>query len=76
MSKVEEVIELAVSLSMEERSLVVETLVETLHAPDPQIETAWAEVVRHRCEELRTGTARRIPGEEVMENLRNELRRG
>ena len=50
-----EIIKEAESLPVEERALVVDSLLRTLNPPDPNVDREWAEVARQRLEELRSG---------------------
>jgi len=44
--------------SVEERTLVVDSLLRSLNPPDPEIDRKWAIVAKRRLEELRSGRAR------------------
>ena len=68
-----ELIREATALPVEERALVVDSLLRTLHAPDPEVDHAWAEVAERRLNELRSGRVRAIPGEEVFAQVRAKL---
>ncbi len=62
-------IEEALSLPVEERALVVDSLLRSLNTPDPAIDAKWVEVARRRCEELRTGMVKSIPGDDVFSEI-------
>ena len=50
-----EIIHAAEALPVEERALVVESLLRSLNPPDPEIDRKWAGVAKRRLHELRSG---------------------
>jgi len=58
-------IEEALSLPVEERALIADSLLRSLNTPETSIDAQWAEVARKRLQELRSGTVKTIPGDEV-----------
>ena len=50
--------------------LVDRLTIELREEPDPANDAAWAEEVRRRLEEIRSGKVQAIPGEEVMARAR------
>ena len=64
-----QLIEEAVSLPVEERTLVVDSLLRSLNQPDSEIDKAWAEEAKRRLYELRSGRVNAIPGEEVFRKI-------
>jgi len=67
--KTEEIIEEIVSLPVEERALVVDSLVRSLNSPKPEIDAEWAKEATRRLEELRSGKVKAIPGDEVFSRV-------
>jgi putative addiction module component (TIGR02574 family) len=67
------IIQEAESLPVEERALVVESLLRSLNPPDPEIDKKWAEVAKRRLDELRSGRVAPIPGEEVFARIRQRF---
>lgn len=65
-----EIIHEAESLPVEERTVVVDSLLRSLNPPDPEIDQKWAAVAKRRREELRSGLIKPIPGEEVFAKIR------
>lgn len=57
----------AISLPVEERIRLVDTLLQTLNQPDEANATAWAELARRRLDDLDSGRVVAIPGEAVFE---------
>ncbi len=69
-SIIEEFESAAMKLSRAERARLAERLIASLDE-DVEIEQAWAEEVRRRVEELRSGTVQPIPGEQVFAELKD-----
>jgi putative addiction module component (TIGR02574 family) len=63
----------AESLPVEERTVVVDSLLRSLNPPDPEIDRKWAAVAKRRLEELRSGRVKPIPGEEVFARIRQRF---
>jgi putative addiction module component (TIGR02574 family) len=68
-----EIIHDAESLPVEERTVVVDSLLRSLNPPDPEIDRKWAAVAKRRLEELRSGRVKPIPGEEVFARIRQRF---
>jgi len=68
-----EIIREAESLPVEERTVVVDSLLRSLNPPDPEIDRKWAAVAKRRLDELRSGRAKPIPGEEVFARIRQRF---
>ena len=68
-----EIIHEAESLPVEERTVVVDSLLRSLNPPDPEIDQKWAAVAKRRREELRSGRVKPIPGEEVFAKIRQRF---
>lgn len=65
-----EIIRQAGSLLVEERPFVVDSLLQTLHPPDAEMERKWVAVAKRRLAELRTGCVKPVPGDEVFARVR------
>lgn len=70
-----EIIEEATALPVEERVLVVDSLLRTLNVPNPEIDKAWADTAKRRLAELRSGRVRAIPGDLVFGRIRERFAR-
>ena len=68
-----EIIHEAEALPVEERTLVVDSLLQTLNRPDPTIEKKWIEVAKRRMEELRSGQVEGIPADEVFARIQQQF---
>jgi putative addiction module component (TIGR02574 family) len=68
--KTGELLDEVVSLPVEERARLVDTLLRSLNAPESAIDAAWVDVARRRLGELRGGPVEAVPGEAVFERIR------
>ena len=68
-----ELIEEAVSLPVEDRAFVAESILRSLNAPETDIDRKWAKVARRRLAELRSGKVKPVPGEEVFARIWKRL---
>lgn len=59
----------AVSLPVEERALMVDSLLKSLNQPESEIDNKWAAVARRRVNELKSGQVKSIPGDEVFAKI-------
>jgi putative addiction module component (TIGR02574 family) len=69
MMKTKKLIEEALSLPVEERASIADSLLRSLNMPDRNIDAKWAEVARRRLQELRSGKIKPIPGDEVFSEI-------
>ena len=60
-----QLIDEAVSLPVEERALVIDSLLRSLSQPESEIDKIWANEAERRLDELRSGKVKTIPGGEV-----------
>ena len=73
-----EVLEKALSLSEQERGLLIDRLIASLDdgAADEGVEEAWADEIKLRVDEVRSGKVETIPGDEVRRRLAARLLNG
>ena len=64
----------ALSLPVEERAQLVEVLLRSLNAPDPDLDRQWIEVSRHRLAELRAGAVQAVPADAVFAKVRDRFK--
>jgi len=64
-----ELIDKAVSLPVEARALIVDSLLRSLNQPESDIDRKWAAVAQRRLAEMRSGSVEAIPGKEVFEKI-------
>lgn len=70
-----ELIDEAISLLVEERALVVDSLLRSLNQPESEIDNKWAAVAQRRLAEMRSGTIQGMPGAEVFEKIWKKFNR-
>ena len=73
MMTTKKLIEEALSLPVEERALIADSLLRSLNVPDTAIDTKWTEVAKRRLQELRSGRVKPIPGDEVFSEVLKRL---
>ena len=61
------IIEEVLSLPVEERALIADSLLRSLNMPNSGIDAKWTQVAKRRLQELRSGKVKPIPGEEVFD---------
>jgi len=64
-----QLIDEAVSLPVEERALVVDSLLRSLNQPESEIDKQWAKEAKMRLDELRSGRVEAISGEDVFKKV-------
>ena len=67
--KTTELLDEAISLPVEERAMLVDSLLKTLNSPYIDIERQWTDVAQHRLREFRSGEVKAMPGEEVFKRI-------
>lgn len=68
-----ELIEQAILLPVEDRALMIDSLLRSLNQPESEIDKKWSEVARKRLNELRSGSVAPVPGDEVFEKKRKRF---
>ncbi|MGI9167056.1 MAG: addiction module protein [Pyrinomonadaceae bacterium] len=71
----EEVVSAALSLSPEARAVLAEQLLASLETSQEEVHAAWRVEIERRVKEIEEGRVRLIPGEQVMSELRAQLKR-
>jgi putative addiction module component (TIGR02574 family) len=73
--QVSEVLAKALALSAQERGLLIDHLIESLdeRPPEEGVEEAWAEEIKRRVDDIRSGKVKMIPGEQVLRELAKEF---
>lgn len=76
--EVSALIERALALSTQDRGLVIDRLIASLdegHAEEG-VEEAWAEEIKRRVDDIRSGSVQMIPGEDLRRRLAARLLNG
>jgi len=64
-----ELIAEAISLPVEERAILADTILRSLNPPDSDMDRRWVAVARRRLTELRSGQVEAVPGDEVFAKI-------
>lgn len=67
--KTKDLIAEAISLPVEERAQVVDSLLKSLNPPETDIDEKWAAVANRRLAELHSGQVNPIQGDEVFKKI-------
>jgi putative addiction module component (TIGR02574 family) len=59
----------AISLPVEERVFLVDSLLKSLNPPETAIDEKWASVARRRLAELHSGEVKAVPGDKVFARI-------
>ena len=73
--KIKDLIDEAEALPVEERAMVVDSLLRSLNPPESKIDGKWASVAQERLKEFRSGDVETVPGEEVFAKIWGEKSR-
>jgi hypothetical protein len=68
-----EIIEEAECLPVEERVMVIDSLLRTINPPLAEVEIEWIMVAKRRLAELRSGQTKAVPGNEVFARIRDRF---
>jgi putative addiction module component (TIGR02574 family) len=68
-----DIIQEAAALPVEERVIVVDSILRTLNPPNPDIDKEWVAVAKRRLAELRSGRVRPVSGDHVFARIRERF---
>ena len=71
--KTTDLLDEAISLPVEERAMLVDSLLKTLNSPYIDIERQWIDVAQRRLREFRSGEVKAVLGEEVFKRILGRL---
>ena len=63
------IIQEVISLPVEERAVIVDSILRSLNPPDTAMDQKWIEVARRRLNEIKTGQASSVSGETIFERI-------
>jgi len=58
-----------ISLPVEERAILADTILKSLNPPDSDMDQRWVAAARRRLAELRSGQIEAVPGDEVFTKI-------
>jgi putative addiction module component (TIGR02574 family) len=68
-----ELIAEAISLPVEERTLMVDSILKSLNLPETEIDEKWAALAELRLDDIRSGRVESVPGKEVFNKIWQRL---
>jgi hypothetical protein len=68
-----EIIQEAESLPIEERAIVIDSLLRSLNPTLTEIDIEWIKVAKRRLAELRSGSVKAIPGADVFIKIKERF---
>lgn len=68
-----ELINEAISLPIEEKAYLVDSILMSMNSPEKEIEKKWMRVAKRRLDELRSGKVKEVPGEDVFAKIRERF---
>jgi putative addiction module component (TIGR02574 family) len=63
----------AISLPVEERAIVVDSILRSLNSPEDDIDRHWIAEAERRLEEVHTSRVKAIPGDQVFAQIRKRF---
>ena len=73
MPTTEKLIDEVLSLPVEERAVIADSLLKSLNPPDPAIDQKWIAVAKRRLQEIRAGKVQPVAGEKVFARVRERF---
>ncbi len=67
--KTKDLISEALSLPVEARAQVADSILRSMNPPEAEIDKKWIQTAKQRLSELRSGRIRSIPGDEVFNKI-------
>lgn len=62
-----------ISLPVDDRVMIADTILKSLNPPNSEIDKKWIETAKRRASELESGKIKAIPGDEVFNKIWNRL---
>jgi len=63
------IIEEVISLPVEERALIADSILRSLNPVESDIDKKWIKIAKKRLEELKSGSIKAVPGDEVFDKI-------
>ena len=70
-----DIIREAATLPVEERAIVVDSLLRTLNPPNAEIDRAWVRIAQRRLADMRSGRVQPVPGDQVFAKVKERFAR-
>ena len=63
----------AISLPVEERTFVIDSILKSLNPTESEIDQKWIKLAKQRLSKLRNGNIKSVPGDEVFGKIWNRF---
>jgi hypothetical protein len=63
------IIEEVISLPVEERALIADSILRSLNPVESDIDKKWIKIAEQRLQELKSGIVKAVPGDEVFKKI-------
>ena len=73
MPTTKKLIDEVLSLPVEERAIIADSLLKSLNPPEQDIDMKWIGIAERRLQEIRTGKVKPVSGEEVFTKVRERF---
>lgn len=73
MHRTKDIIQEAATLPVEERAIVVDSLLRTLNPPNTEIDRAWARIAQRRLADLRSGRVQSVSGDHIFAKVKERF---
>lgn len=73
MISTQELLKQAISLPVEERVSLADSILKSINRTNNEIDRQWIELAKKRLADLRSGKVQAIPGKEVFEKIRERF---
>ena len=70
-----EIIQEAAALPVEERVIVIDSLLRSLNVPDAETDSQWVALAQSRLAQLRSGQVRAVLGDKVFSRIKERFSR-
>ena len=68
-----DIINIAITLPVEERAMILDSILQSMNQPIPEIEQRWGELAQKRLMDLKTGKVKPVPGKQVFQDIWNRF---
>ena len=67
--EIKKIIEEAISLPVEERALIADSILRSLNPVESEIDKKWIKIAKDRLNDLKSGKIKSVPGDEVFNKI-------
>lgn len=67
--EIKKIIEEVISLPVEERALIADSILRSLNPVESEIDKKWIKIAKDRLNDLKSGKIKAVPGDEVFNKI-------